>query len=534
MAEFDVVVLGTGAAGLTAALSAADTGASVGLFEKSSLIGGTTCLSSGVAWLPDNRYAREAGVEDSRAEGVRYLESLSRGMIRPGMAEAFVDGSGEVTDWLETRTPLHLSLVPGYPDYHPEHPGGKPKGGRSVEPELFPFDELGAWADHIEGRVRRMMVRETPVGGGTGVVDPGEANRREQLHLEGLGRAMVGALLKGCLDHGIEPVTGAAAVELIQDGHAVSGARFADGSTATARHGVVIATGGFEWDADLVRDFLRGPMSYPATVPTNTGDGLRMAMKAGARLGNMREAWWVPVCVLPGQENHGEQAVHLVLRERTLPRSIMVNRAGERFTNEAANYNALGGAFHQLDPSDFDYLGDPCWLIFDARHVEEYGGFTLPPGQAPDWALRADTIGELARKIDVEPATLGRTVDRFNGMAADGVDTDFARGVSAYDGFVGDKRYYPAAASTLGPLDEGPYYAVRLHISTLGTKGGPQTDVDGSVFTVDGDPIPGLFAAGNAMAGPTGMVYGGAGGTLGPALVFGYRAGRAAASGGKR
>lgn len=534
MDEFDVVVLGTGAAGLTAALAAADAGASVGLFEKSSLVGGTTCLSSGVAWLPDNRYAREAGVADSRAEGIRYLRSLSRDMIRPGMAEAFVDGTAEVTEWLERRTPLHLSLVPGYPDYHPEHPGGKPQGGRSVEPHLFGFDALGAWADRLEGRPRRMMVRETPVGGGTGVVAPNEADRREAQRLEGLGRAMIGALLKGCLDRSTEPVTDAAAVELVQDGDRVRGVRFADGSAVSARRGVVLATGGFEWDPGLVRDFLRGPMSYPATVPTNTGDGLRMAMKAGARLGNMREAWWVPVCVLPGQSNHGEQAVHLVLRERTLPGSIMVNRDGVRFTNEAANYNALGGAFHQLDPGSFDYVNDPCWLVFDARHVEEYGGFTLPPGQAPEWAQRGDSVGELARAIDVEPATLEAEVTRFNALAKAGDDEDFGRGRSAYDGFVGDKRHYPGAASTLGPLERGPYYAVRLHLSTLGTKGGPQTDVDGSVFTVDGDPIPGLYAAGNAMAGPTGMVYGGAGGTLGPALVFGYRAGRAAASGGRR
>lgn len=277
-------------------------------------------------------------------------------------------------------------------------------------------------------------------------------------------------------------------------------------------------------------------MVYPATVPTNTGDGLRMAMKVGARLGNMREAWWVPVCVLPGQENYGEQAVYLVLRERTVPGSIMVNRKGVRFTNEAANYNALGGSFHQLDPASFDYVNQPCWLVYDAGHVAEYGGFQLPPGQAPEWAHRADSIPELAGKIGVDPDALTATVARWNDLVAQGRDADFGRGDSAYDGFVGDKRAYPGAASTLGPVDTAPFYAVELHISTLGTKGGPRTDIDGAVIDVDGNTIPGLYAAGNAMAGPTGMVYGGAGGTLGPALVFGYRAGRraAVATGGRR
>jgi succinate dehydrogenase/fumarate reductase flavoprotein subunit len=534
MREHDVVVLGTGAAGLTAALAAADTGAEVGLYEKASLIGGTTCLSSGVAWLPDNPDAAAAGITDSRDDAQRYLHSLSHGLILPEMAEAFLGTVTELLEWLQTHTPLLLSLVPGYPDYHPEHPGGKVGGGRSLEPQLFAMNRLGEWADRLEGRRRAMMVGETPVGGGTGVLDPAEDERRRAEGLEGLGRAMVGALLRGCLDHGVDAVSNARASELITTEGRVSGVRFdgADGSfEVTARRGVILATGGFEWDPELVRDFLRGPMEFPATVPSNTGDGLRMAMRLGARLGNMREAWWVPVCVLPEARIHGEQAVYLVQRERTVPRSIMVNRHGVRFTNEAANYNALGGAFHQLDPSTFDYTNQECWLIYDAGHVTDYGGFGQPPGApAPEWATRAGSIRDLAGAIGVDAEILEATVRRWNKQVAGGSDLDFGRGESAYDGYVGDRRHYPGRGATLGPLDTPPFYAVRLHISTLGTKGGPRTDADGAVFDVDGAAIPGLYAAGNAMAGPTGMAYGGAGGTLGPALVFGYRAGRAAAA----
>jgi len=294
----------------------------------------------------------------------------------------------------------------------------------------------------------------------------------------------------------------------------------------------VIATGGFESDEALVRDFLRGPIRYPAGVATNTGDGLRMAMRVGAMLGNMREAWWVPVAALPKEHPDDRQPVLLVLRERTLPRSILVNRFGRRFTNEAANYNALGGAFHQFDPTSFSYQNQPCWLVFDQGFVDRYGGFGAPAGgAAPDWVRRADDLASLAAEIDVPPNELEATVQRFNELAANGHDDDFLRGDSAYDGWCGDRSQYPGTAATLGPLDTGPYHAVEIVSSTLGTKGGPRTDVDGAVLDVDGNVIPGLFAAGNAMAGATGMVYGGAGGTLGPALVFGYRAGRRAAKG---
>ena len=531
MHHFDVVVLGTGAAGLCAALAAADSGASVGLFEKADKVGGTTALASAVAWIPNNKYAAEAGVSDSREDALAYLESLSHGLILPELAEALVDTGPELVEWLESSTPLQLRLVPGFPDYHPEHPGGKPQGGRSLEPELFSFDRLDGWGERMIGTTRPMRVTETPIGGGTGVLPPEVLAERTEKHIEGLGRAMVGALLRGCLDHGVVPQVEHRAVELLMESGAVGGVRFEtpEGTRDVATRAVVIATGGFESDEALVRDFLRGPIRYPAGVPTNTGDGLRMSMKAGAMLGNMREAWWVPVAALPKERPEDPQPVLLILRERTLPRSIMVNRFGRRFTNEAANYNALGGAFHQFDPTSFSYQNQPCWLVFDQGFVDAYGGFgTAAGGPFPEWVLQADDLETLAKTIAVPAESLEETVLRWNSLVAGGHDDDFARGDSAYDGWCGDRSKYPGTGATLGSLDTGPYYAVELFSSTLGTKGGPRTDVDGAVLDVDGNLIPGLFAAGNAMAGPTGMVYGGAGGTLGPALVFGYRAGRAA------
>jgi len=531
MAQFDVVVLGTGAAGLTAAMAAHDAGATVGLFEKYAKVGGTTGLSGGVVWLPINKFAAAAGVNDTRDEALAYLNSLSNGMLSPEMAEAFIDTGPETVEWLEASTPLRLQLVPGFPDYHPERPGGKPRGGRSIESKMFAFDSLGEWADRVTGTDTPMTISESPIGGGTGVLTEDAIHERAAGHQQGSGRALIGSLLKGCLDRGIVPVTGARARSLIVENGRVAGVNIdgADGPIEVrASRGVILATGGFEWSAELTRDFLRGPIRHPPSLPSNTGDGLKMAMKVGARLGNMREAWWVPVAKLPGLNPYGEQAVTLVLRERTLPRSIMVNRKGVRFTNEAANYNALGAAFHQMDVSRFDYANQPCWVIFDAEFVRLYGGYGCAPGTIPDWVTRADTLAELAARLGLPDGALEATVARWNLQAAYLRDEDFGRGASAYDGWCGDQRHHPHPRATIGPIERGPFHAVELMGSCLGTNGGPRTTIDCEVVDTEDQVIPGLFAAGNAMASATGMVYGGAGGTLGPALVFGYRAGRAA------
>jgi succinate dehydrogenase/fumarate reductase flavoprotein subunit len=292
---------------------------------------------------------------------------------------------------------------------------------------------------------------------------------------------------------------------------------------------VIIATGGFEWDEDLVRTFLRGPLSRPASRPSNTGDGLRMVMRIGAALGNMREAWWAPTITLPTPD--GGSAAWLANGERTRPHSIMVNGDGKRFANEAVNYNAFGAAFHALDVTRFRYANERAWLVFDHRYWTDYGlAFWRGDAPAPDWIIQADSLAELADKIAVPAAALEGTVARWNENVADGHDPDFGRGTSAVDKWWGDPRYGDGPAATLGALDSAPYYAVQVYCGTLGTKGGARTDERAQVIDVDGEPIVGLFAAGNASAVTAmGMTYGGAGGTLGPAMVFGYLAGQFAA-----
>ncbi len=526
----DVVVLGTGAAGLTAALAAHDAGARVAVLEKAEQVGGTAAWSGGMVWVPCNPHMEELGIPDSREEVLTYLDSLSHGMIERPLAEAFVDAGPEMMRWLESATPVRFEIVEGFPDYHPERPGGKTGGGRSLECPLYSFHELGAWRHRVTvGRQAAVhsTMNETTLGRGD-PPDPQEVERRRAHDERGCGQALIGRLLRGLLDRGVEPLTDVAVRELVLDGGRVRGVRLPDGGELLATGGVVLATGGFEKDGELVRSFLRGPLERSVSVPTNTGDGLRMAMRAGAALGTMREAWWVPVIDVPGPD--GEMFPWMVNRERTRPRTIMVNRTGRRFANEAANYNAFGAAFHQLDVTSFEYSNVPAWMVFDQLFLSRYGlaGYR-GEGDPPAWLTRADKLEELAARIGVDPAGLTDTVARWNDHVAAGDDPDFGRGRSKHDTWCGDDAQEGVFA-TLGPIDAAPYWAVQVRSGALGTKGGPRTTTAGQVIDLDGRPIPGLYAAGNVMSSVMGMTYGGAGGTLAPGMVFGYLAGRAAAS----
>jgi succinate dehydrogenase/fumarate reductase flavoprotein subunit len=538
MTEYDVVVLGTGAAGLTAAITAAEGGATVGVFEKADKVGGTSAWSGGQVWIPNNPHMGEHGIEDSRDKALTYIMSLSRDLIDRKLAESYIDAGPEMVRFLEERTPVQFYSVKDMPDYHPEFPGGSPKGGRTIECPIYPYDELGEWAEKVTPSPYypnpHITMSETPLG--KSVPQPASADeiaRRKIRNERGCGQALIGRLLKGCLDRGIEPATEHAAKELIVEDGAVTGVIFdtPDGEkTVRARKGVILATGGFEWNDDLKRAFLRGPLTHQVSIQTNTGDGLKMAMKAGAMLGNMREAWWTPVASVPKEENSMERM--MIMGQRTMPGAIMVNRKARRFTNEAANYNAFGAAFHVEDVARFEYENIPSWLIFDQEYLERYGFGMLQagPGEAPEWVMRAPTLTELAARLNIDGAELEKTVERWNANCAEGHDPDFGRGESAFDCWWGDPYKKGTKQATLGPLVRGPYYAVEVRSGALGTKGGPQTDINGNVVDIDGNPIGGLYAAGNVMASPFGMTYGGPGGTLGPGMVYGYLSGKHAAA----
>ena len=530
MDHFDVVVLGSGAAALAAAVSASGHGAeTIGVFEKASVIGGTSAMSGGMIWIPGNHHMENQQLHDSREMALEYLGSLSHGRMRTDLLEAYVDVGPTMVQWFENNSEVVFEIVENFPDYHPENPGGNQTGGRSLECPLFPFDELGEWANRIS-QSRQMspflLMNETTLGRGTLDTAPKEVLKlRSEKNLRGCGQALIGRLVKSCLDRQIIIETEHQADELIIEENNLRGVRFntPTGIRDVETQSVIIATGGFEWNKNLVNNFVRGPLQRPVSIETNTGDGLKMAMRAGAALGNMQEAWWVPVIDITNDE--GATIPWMVNRERVNPRCIMVNKNGKRFANEAANYNAFGAAFHQLDPGTFEYQNIPAWMIFDQEYLVRFGLCRFRgEGQIPEWLTSASTLAELANLIGCDGVGLEETVECWNAQAVDLDDGDFHRGKSVNDIHWGDGT--KTIAATLGPIDKPPYYAVEVRPGALGTKGGPQTNANAQILDVDGEVIKGLYAAGNVMASAMGMAYGGAGGTLGPCMVFGFIAGK--------
>jgi 3-oxosteroid 1-dehydrogenase len=526
--EVDVVVLGSGGAALAAALTAAASGASVAVYEKSVTVGGTTAVSGGVVWIPAHN--RSPDGELSVEDALSYLHAQSLGSMDDALVETFVRTGPAMLDFIEAHSGLRFEIAAGFPDYKPELPGGRPGGGRSLSAAPFDLNQLGEWSD----RITAFPQDWSNVGF--------DAETRARLYAGGdpnadlcvAGTALIAGLLKGLLDAGVTPQTNARAEELIAENRRIVGVRVSvEGRqlAVRARHGVILGTGGFEWDPALVNAFLRGPMHGAVSPPNNTGDGLRMVMAHGADLANMGEAWWVPIVQIPGDTIDGHQRSRSVRLERTRPRSIIVNRLGRRFVNEACDYNSMAGAFHYLDPRE-GYVNDPAWMMFDSQHLKRYGFLGIDPdAPVPDWFCESADLSELAAKTGIALDGLNRTIKAWNHNVGEGTDPDFGRGSSAYDGYWGDEHATTLAGKTLGPVDTAPFYAVPVSVGAMGTKGGPRTDRDGRVLHVTGQPIPGLFASGNAMGGVTGRAYGGAGGTIGPAMVFGYRAGYAAATG---
>ncbi|MEK9983753.1 MAG: FAD-dependent oxidoreductase [Opitutae bacterium] len=539
-ATYDVVVVGSGAAGLTAAVTASLRGAEkVIVFEKGDLIGGTTAWSGGQVWIPNNPHMPEVGIEDSREKALTYIMSLSRDMLDESLIESYVDAGPAMVTFLEKHTPVQFYAVEGMPDYHPEFPGGSVEGGRTIECPLYPFQELGEWEHKVTPSPYfanpNITMSETPLGKAIPEIpSKEELRRRSEENERGCGQALIGRLLRACLDQNIEIRTGCGVKELIVEEDQVRGVEVETSQglqKIRATKGVVLASGGFDWDEDLRRSFLRGPMTHPVSMETTTGDGLRMSMKAGAMLSNMREAWWIPVAVVSTEENPMGRV--LINGQRTLPHSIMVNRHGKRFTNEAANYNAFGAAFHVEDVSKFEYQNLPCWLVFDGTYAEQYG-FRVASGVegkgVADWVTRAQSPEELAELLGIDGNNLRSSIERWNTHCENSHDPDFGRGDSAFDRWWGDPHRKGQRDATLGPLTKPPYYAVEIKSGCLGTKGGPKVDKYARVLNIEGEAIRGLYAAGNVMGSPFGMTYGGPGGTLGPAMVFGYLAANHAVS----
>lgn len=532
--EADVVVLGSGGGGLTSAIVAHDRGAKVAILEKSSKVGGTTSVSGGIVWIPNNAHMAEVGIGDSREDAMAYVGRLADGRVPEALIARFVDAGPEMLEYVEAHTPATFAAIRDWPDYQPELPGGKP-GGRSLAPGLFDTHDLGDQADKLRISpvfgMTPMTMQEALEWGAFATpqnIPMDVLVERFSNGITGYGGALTGPLFKACLDRGIEPLLETPAQELIVDAGRVVGVRAQrDGRDffVRARLGVILATAGYEWNDRLVKQLLLGPIEMPASPPYNEGDGLRMAMEVGADLSMTAEAWWFPCLNVPGEEYEGRPLARLSSFERSGPHNIIVNSDGRRFVNEAANYNDMAKTFYTIDPVGYRRPNLPAWLILDQAFRDRYALLTIMPGdEPPDWLIRADSLEELAAKIDVDPTGLAQTVERFNGFAADGRDPDFHRGESIYDRFQGDPGHGPNPC--LGSIAKPPFYALPVYPSVLGTKGGAVIDVDARVVHVTGRPIEGLYATGNAAAAVTGPGYGGAGGTIGPSMTFGYLAAR--------
>ena len=514
-----VVVVGSGAAGMAAAVAAAGEGAAVTVLEAAARLGGTTATSGGGAWFPANPWAAAEGVEDSGDQALRYLEALGEESRLPPLAAAFVRESTRVARLIEARTALRWGHLNGRPDYHPELDGAS-VGGRSVEihPVQVPAEARALVRDDPYGSPPISLVESESAS----PPDAAELARRVREGVTARGRGLIAGLTAALLDHGGTVRTRVRVTELARSGDAVTGVRV-DGTEI--RGSVILANGGFERNAAFVAAYLRGPMVAPAGPPTNVGDALRMGLAAGAGVANMSEAWWVAATHVPGETIDGAPFFRMLFTEPPQPGGIVVDSTGRRFANEAVSYYAFGRALHEHNENTVNHARVPSWLVFDSVRRHEGIGPLSADGSDPDWLSRAASLRGLAGSIGVPADTLAGTVERFNAGAADGADEQFGRG-----SFEWDRRRYPHG--TLRPLSEPPFYAFRVLPGASGTNGGLCTDEHGRVLRLaDGAPVPGLHAAGNAAAYMAGARYPGPGATIGPALVFGWRAGEAAARG---
>jgi 3-oxosteroid 1-dehydrogenase len=493
--EVDVVVIGSGT-GLVGGLVAATSGAEVVALEKRAIAGGSTGHSGGVAWIPNNDLMRAEGIEDSRENALLYLEHLAQGQADRALIEAFVDAGPEMVNFVEAHTTIRwrLSTIMGdSADYHPEWPGAVQRG-RSIEPSA---ERVGLFGPELIEGLRRGF--ET-VGGEILFETPAER------------------LILRATPGGSREVIG---VEARRDGQPFF---------VKARRGVHLAAGGFDWDFEMKQHFLRGPTVYTLGAGGNTGDGIRMAMAAGADLRNMNEVWGISVYkgeAEPVKEHRMGATLNAEMEKRSAG-SIIVNARGERFQNEAADYDSTWRSYHTWENwGELGYRNLPAFLLFDSK-VRQKGRIAgvAAEGRLPDWVIEAPSIAELAKRAGIDSEGLLQTVARFNVFAKELRDPDFTRGESSYDRFgQADKSI------TLAPLDQAPFYAAEISPADVGTCGGARVNANAQVLDPFGSPIGGLYASGNnAGIGSPGSSYGGGGGSIGPAMAFAYIAGRHAAA----
>ncbi|MFJ3696763.1 FAD-dependent oxidoreductase [Streptomyces sp. NPDC090052] len=541
--SYDVVVVGSGAAGFAAAITARLRGLTALVIEKTELYGGSTALSGGAIWVPGNFHLDAAGLGDTPAKARAYLDATVGDRVPAERKDAYLEHGPRMVREFHDRTTVRFAYTPGYSDYFPEALGGYPQG-RSIEPLVFDFKKLppdrratmrpaglptyGLTITSYDFRFLNMVARtwegrKTSVKVGLQAVG---ALARGAKPIA-LGQALI-ARMRQSLDAlgGVlwlsTPFTG-----LVEEDGRITGVRAERNGTPVtirAHGGVVLASGGFSHDQQLREKYLPAPTSTAWTSASDgqTGDALRLGVEAGAATDLLDKVWGAPSVVPPGPD---EKPFFLVA-DRGIPGMVIVNGAGERYANEAAPYHQFVDEMYAKDRPDASTV--PSWLIMDGRAKARYIFMGLFPGQpfpkkwlASGFVKKARTLPELAARIGAAPEQLGATIDRFNGFARAGRDEDFQRGESVYDRYYGDPTLLNP---NLAPLEKAPYYAIPVHPGDIGTKGGLVADGSARVLREDGTAIKGLYASGNVSAAVMGETYPGPGATIGPAMAFSWAA----------
>lgn len=546
----DVLVVGSGAGAMTAALRAHDAGGRTLVIEKTDRYGGASAMSSCVLWIPNNDLMAEAGVPDSPEEAFDYLTGTIDGRVPEDRLRAYLDAGPRALRYLMDRTRVRVTALPEYPDYYPRVAGSKP-GARSLEPCHFDArllgDEFLRMRDQnpqmqVMGRLAMTVSEARAVLTG----QPGSMALFARLMFKyaldlpfrfrskrdrnlAMGNALIGMLRLSLRDRGVPLWLETPARELVvEDGRVVGVVAQREGRPIRIRadRGVILAAGGFEGSQAMREKYLPHPTSVEWTCANrhNTGDPINMGLAIGAGVDLMDDAWWGPVTV-----PLGESFARMFVIEKSLPGAILVNDRGERFVNEGAPYIDVVNAMYAQHHS-----GTPCvpaHLIFDSTFRKKYiCGPLLQATVQPDWMARklfrvgyvkrADTLDGIAGQLGIDAAGLAKTVHKLNDYARTGQDLEFGRGDTDFDRYYGDAEVGPNPC--LAPIVTPPFYAIEAYPGELGTKGGLRTDARARVLSETGEPIPGLYAIGNCSSSVMGRSYPGAGATIGPAITFGF------------
>lgn len=545
----DVIVVGTGGGGMTAALVAKQAGLDVLVVEKSEYYGGSTALSGGGLWIPNNYLLQQDGLDDSIEKARTYLQHTVGNRTPQSLQDAYLENAPEMVKYMVSNSHVRFHRSKGYADYYPERPGGM-ADGRAIEGSPFNGAKLGKDFDQL-----RPMSIKAPAGlaftaseyNKLGMITSTWAGKWTALKVGvrtifniltgvkylALGQALAARLRLSLKDENIPIWLNTPLKELVIENGACVGIVVEKGGKLVrirANKGVVLAAGGFDHNQAMRDKYQKAPVNHEWSSgnPANTGDVIQAGMKIGGKIDLMEDAWWGPTSVPPNAP------VMFHVGERSYPGGIMVNAAGKRFTNEAASYVEVVHAMYEQHTNEVPHV--PATFIMDSRYRNKYIFGTLFPMQPiPEsyfesgYFKRGDTIEELAKQCGMESKTLAETIERFNQFARSGVDEDFRRGDSAYDRYYGDPTVKPNPC--LAPIEKPPFYAVQMVAGDLGTKGGLVMDEHARVLREDGSVIEGLYVTGNNSASVMGNTYPGAGSTIGPSMTFGYIAAKHIAGG---